>query len=101
MADPRLKAYGIAGAVFALDRLTKWIIETRVSVHGHAQGDPRLLRHRALQNRGVAFGIFNDSTSPWRTTLLILAAAVAAHRDRLDALARARMRTASRSGAWR
>ena len=29
------------------------------------------------QNRGVAFGIFNDSTSEWRTTLLV-AASVAA-----------------------
>ena len=25
------------------------------------------------QNRGVAFGIFNDSTSEWRTTLLVVA----------------------------
>ena len=24
------------------------------------------------ENRGVAFGIFNDSTSEWRTTLLIV-----------------------------
>ena len=28
----RLKAYGVAAAVFALDRLTKWIVETRVSL---------------------------------------------------------------------
>ena len=28
-------------------------------------------------NRGVAFSLFHDSTSPWRTTLLILAAVVA------------------------
>ena len=31
MADLRLKAYGAAAAVFALDRLTKWLIESRVS----------------------------------------------------------------------
>ena len=32
MADPRVKAFALSGAVFALDRLTKWLIETRVSV---------------------------------------------------------------------
>ena len=29
------------------------------------------------QNRGVAFGIFNDSTSEWRTTLLVIASVAA------------------------
>jgi len=31
MADLRVKAYGAAAAVFALDRLTKWLVETRVA----------------------------------------------------------------------
>ena len=29
------------------------------------------------QNRGVAFGILNDSTSEWRTTLLVVASIAA------------------------
>ena len=77
MPDARVKALGLAGIVFALDRLTKWIIETRVSameVHNVIPGFFDIIHS---SNRGVAFSLFHNSTSPWRTTLLILAALVA------------------------
>jgi signal peptidase II len=77
MRTARLKAAGLAGAVFALDRLTKWIIETRVSVMDTHKVIPGFFDIVHATNRGVAFSLFHDSTSPWRTTLLILAAAVA------------------------
>jgi lipoprotein signal peptidase len=66
MAEGRLKAYAAAAAVFALDRLTKWIIE---------RGSPKA-RYRVIpgffdivhsENRGVAFGMINDSAFEWRT----------------------------------
>jgi signal peptidase II len=80
MVDIRLKAYTAAAAVFALDRLTKWIIETRLSFLDTYRVIPGFFDIVRSQNRGVAFGIFNDSTSEWRTILLIVAsvAAVAA-----------------------
>ena len=56
-----------AAAVFALDRLTKWIIETRVSFFDTYRVIPGFFDIVRSQNRGVAFGIFNDSTSEWRT----------------------------------
>lgn len=77
MADIRIKAYCGAAAVFALDRLTKWIIETRVSFLDSYKVIPGFFDIVRSQNRGVAFGIFNNSTSEWRTTLLV-AASVAA-----------------------
>jgi signal peptidase II len=77
ISDPRLKAVGIAGAVFALDRFTKWIIETRVSVMDTHHVIPGFFDIIHSSNRGVAFSLFHDSTSPWRTTLLILAALAA------------------------
>lgn len=77
MADPRMKAYGLAAAVFALDRLTKWIIETRVSFTDTFKVIPGFFDIVNSQNRGVAFGILNDSTSEWRTTLLVLASIAA------------------------
>jgi len=77
MADVRLKAYGAAALVFALDRLTKWIIETRVSFFDSYQVIPGFFDIVRSQNRGVAFGLFNDSTSEWRTTLLVLASVAA------------------------
>src|SRR4051794_27573492 len=75
MADIRVKAYGAAAVVFALDRLTKWIVETRVSFFDNYHVIPGFFDIVRSQNRGVAFGIFNDSTSEWRTVLLVLAAA--------------------------
>jgi signal peptidase II len=77
MADIRMKAYAAAAAVFALDRLTKWIIETRVSFFDTYKVIPGFFDIVRSQNRGVAFGIFNDSTSEWRTTLLIVASIAA------------------------
>ena len=73
MADIRLKAYGVAAVVFALDRLTKWIVETRVSFVDTYRVIPGFFDIVRSQNRGVAFGIFNDSTSEWRTVLLVTA----------------------------
>jgi len=77
MADPRVKAFGLAAAVFALDRFTKWLIETRVSVLDTLNVIPGFFDIIHSTNRGVAFSLFHDSTSPWRTTLLIAVALVA------------------------
>src|SRR5579883_494931 len=67
MPDFRVKAYGLAALVFVLDRLTKWIIEARVSFTDTYRVIPGFFDIVNSQNRGVAFGILNDSTSEWRT----------------------------------
>jgi signal peptidase II len=77
ITDPRLKALGVAAAVFALDRLSKWIIETRVSAMDTLKVIPGFFDIVHSSNRGVAFSLFHNSTSPWRTTLLIVAAVAA------------------------
>lgn len=77
MAGIRLKAYGISAAVFAADRLTKWIIESQVSSFDSYKVIPGFFDIVRSQNRGVAFGLFNDSTSEWRTTLLVVASMAA------------------------
>src|SRR5438309_12024183 len=77
MADLRLKAFGTAAAVFVLDRLTKWIIESRLSFFDTHKVIPGFFDIVRSQNRGVAFGIFNESTSEWRTTLLVIASVAA------------------------
>jgi signal peptidase II len=70
--DVRLKAYGTGAAVLALDRLTKWMVETRVSFLDTFKVIPGFFDIVRSENRGVAFGLFNDSTSQWRTLLLVL-----------------------------
>ena len=77
MADLRLKAYGIAAAVFALDRLSKWIVESNVSSMDTVRVIPGLFNIVRSENRGMAFGIMNDSTNEWRTTLLLVLSAAA------------------------
>ena len=58
-----VKAYAAAAAVFALDRLTKWIVETRVSLVESYRVIPGFFDIVHSQNRGVAFGLFNDSAN--------------------------------------
>jgi signal peptidase II len=77
MNSLRMKAYGAAAAVFALDRLTKWVVESRVSESDVYHVIPGFFEIIRSENRGVAFGIFNDSTFEWRTALLVLVSAVA------------------------
>ena len=77
MTGSRLKAYGAAAAVFALDRLAKWIVEMRVSPADTYTVIPGFFDIVRAQNRGVAFGLLNESTFQWRTSLLVLVSIVA------------------------
>jgi signal peptidase II len=79
MTDSRSRAmmYGLAGMVFAIDRLTKWIIETRVGSFDTHVVIPEFFEIVHSENRGAAFGLFAESSSEWRTVLLIGFSAVA------------------------
>ena len=75
--DLRLKAYGGAAAILALDRVTKLLIESHLSFLDTVRVIPGFFDIIRSENRGVAFGMFNDSTSQWRTFALVLLAMVA------------------------
>jgi signal peptidase II len=77
MPDSRWKAYGTAALVFGLDRFTKWLVESNVSAMDTYHVIPGFFDIVHSENRGVAFGILNDSTSEWRTTVLVVLAAAA------------------------
>ena len=77
MLDSRVKAYGLSAMVFAADRLTKSIVEARVSAFDVHPVIPGFFDIVHSQNRGVAFGLMNDSTSAWRTVVLIVFSAAA------------------------
>src|SRR5437773_385318 len=63
--------YGLAAAVFALDRITKRIIEARVSVFDTHTVIPGFFDIVHAKNRGAAFSLFADSNSAWRPFFLI------------------------------
>jgi signal peptidase II len=77
MLDARLKAYSLSALVFAIDRLTKSFIEAHVSPFDVHPVIPGFFDIVHSQNRGVAFGLMNDSTSAWRTVVLIVFSAAA------------------------
>jgi len=61
----------IALSVFVLDRLTKVLIERNVSLWDSHSVIPGFFDIVHAQNKGAAFGIFNDGDSSLRTFLLI------------------------------
>jgi signal peptidase II len=61
----------IALAVLLLDRLTKWAIAQAIPLEDVINIIPGFFRLTHLENTGAAFSIFADSTSPFRTALLI------------------------------
>ena len=77
MTDLRVKAYATACVVFGLDRFTKWLIERHVSFLDTYRVIPGFFDIVHSENRGVAFGLLNDSTFEWRNTLLVVASLVA------------------------
>jgi signal peptidase II len=61
----------IALAVVFLDRITKWAIVQTISLDDSVNIIPGLFRLTHLENTGAAFSLFADSTSPFKTMLLI------------------------------
>lgn len=61
----------IALAVLLLDRITKWAIAQTIPLEDIVNIIPGFFRLTHLENTGAAFSLFADSSSPFRTTLLI------------------------------
>src|SRR6266496_5228034 len=62
----------IAFAVLLLDRVTKRIVARDISLHDSITVIQRIFYITHVENRGAAFGIFNDSPSQWKIGLLVL-----------------------------
>jgi len=62
---------GIASAVFALDRLTKLLIQARVTEWERVPVIKNFFYIVHSENRGAAFGFLNDAPDAWRAPVLI------------------------------
>jgi signal peptidase II len=62
----------IALAVLLLDRITKRVVAQTISLDDVINVIPGFFRLTHLENTGAAFSLFADSTSPFRTALLII-----------------------------
>ena len=61
----------IALAVLFLDRWTKRLVAAHIAMYNHIQIIPGFFRLTHTENTGAAFSLFADSTSHWKTTMLI------------------------------
>jgi signal peptidase II len=61
----------IALAVLLLDRITKRVVGQTIPLDDVVNIVPGFFRLTHLENTGAAFSLFADSTSPFRTALLI------------------------------
>lgn len=62
----------IALLVIGVDRFSKWLVATRISLHDSVLVLPGFFRLTHVQNSGAAFGLFADSASQWTAAILIL-----------------------------
>ncbi|MGA7294010.1 MAG: signal peptidase II [Terriglobales bacterium] len=67
----------IALSVVILDRVTKWTIAHRLSMHDSVPVIPGFFRIIHAENPGAAFGIFADSPSEWKIGMLIVFSVIA------------------------
>ena len=62
----------IAALVVLLDRLSKWLVAQKITLHDSVDIVPGLFRLTHVQNQGAAFGLFSDPPWQWKAALLIL-----------------------------
>ena len=67
----RLVPFVIAAAVFVLDRIAKNLIKAHLSLYDTIRVIPGFFNIIHTENPGVAFGLFADSSSPFRSFILI------------------------------
>ena len=62
----------IAVLVVLLDRGSKWLVQNSITLHDSIPVLPGFFRLTHVQNSGAAFGLFADSSSEWKITILVL-----------------------------
>ena len=80
MTEPHAKRkfhFLIAAAVILADRVSKWLVEQKISLHDSLPVLPGFFRLTHVENRGAAFGLFSESTSEWKVFALVLFSLIA------------------------
>jgi signal peptidase II len=70
-AASRILTLVLAVSVVALDRWSKWLIETRLPLYDTVTVIPGFFNIVRSENPGVAFGILADGSSSGRTAILV------------------------------
>lgn len=62
----------IAAFVVLLDRVTKWLVASKITLNDSINVVPGFFRLTHVQNSGAAFGLFADSASEWKVSILVV-----------------------------
>jgi signal peptidase II len=62
----------IAILIVLLDQLTKWLVTNRIDLNDSRNVIPGFFRLTHVQNTGAAFGLFADSSSEWKVSILVV-----------------------------
>jgi signal peptidase II len=62
----------IALLVVLVDRVSKWLVASNISLHDSIAVLPGFFRLTHVQNSGAAFGLFAESSSEWKVAVLVL-----------------------------
>ena len=69
--------FGIAGAIVALDQVTKALVDRYLELHESKTIVEGLARLTYVQNRGAAFGILSDADLPYQSLLFSIVSILA------------------------
>ena len=73
----RLLYFLLAAGVFLADRLTKTLIESGMALNQTRSIIPGFFHIVHAKNQGIAFGLFADSPSAWKTFILVFLSSIA------------------------
>ena len=63
---------GICLLIFALDQFAKWLVSSHMALYQSIPIIPGFFNLTYIHNRGVIFGLFSDSDSPWVENLILV-----------------------------
>ena len=62
----------IALLIVLLDQLSKWLVASRITLNDSIAVLPGFFRLTHVENTGAAFGLFADSASEWKVSVLVV-----------------------------
>lgn len=62
----------IAAFIVLLDQVTKWLVTDTLELNESRNVIPGFFRLTHVQNTGAAFGLFADSSSEWKVSILVV-----------------------------
>lgn len=74
--DARYRAFALSAVIVVLDRVTKLWIQATVDLYDAINVIPGFFDIVHTENKGMAFGLFSDGESTFRTVLLVGVASV-------------------------